>query len=48
MSVGVSGSEYTSRLTINGSTLSETTVINCSLSGAVLVESIVVHVKSGG
>ena len=46
VSVGVSGSEYTSRLIINGLTLNKTTVINCTLSGAVLVES--VHVKAGG
>ena len=46
VSVGVSGSEYTSRLIINGSTLDETTVVNCTLSGVVLVES--VHVKAGG
>ena len=48
VSVGVSGSEYISRLKINSSTLNETTVINCTLSGAVLMESIVVHVKSEG
>ena len=43
VSVGISGSEYTSRLTIPG--FSEVT-INCTLSGAVVVETIFVRFGS--
>ena len=43
VSVEVSGSEYTSRLTVNAS--SEVT-INCTLGGAIVVETIFVRVGS--
>ena len=45
MSIEVNGSEYTSRLTIYGSII-ETTTINCTLAGAILVQTI--NVKIGG
>ena len=45
VSVRVSGSEYTSRLTINGHGSNEVT-INCTLSGSVVVETIYVRFGS--
>ena len=46
MIVGANGSEYISRLSFYGDSKLNQTTINCTLSGAVLVESIVV--KLGG
>ena len=43
VSVGVSGSEYTSRLTWN---VSSEVIINCTLGGVVVVETIFVRVGS--
>ena len=43
VSVGVSGSEYTSRLTVN---VSSEVTINCTLAGTIVVETIFVRVGS--
>ena len=42
VSVSVSGSAYTSRLSIHSVTFNQTTMINCTLAGVIVVDSIVV------